>query len=137
MKTANLQRMWNGRTCALWPRAKRTIRKKVMDPIRIKSGIVPIDSLDLYIERFLGTKAMGRVPEWVGKAFGLERGALVQVNAIEACPKCGSSLGTEILIIREQGIERYRIPKPPHKLVLRDLRKACGIETGHKPVPKC
>ena len=113
------------------------MREKATDRMKIKSEIVPIDSLDWYIEKFQETKAMGRAQEWMRKAFGLERGALVQVNAIEACPGCGSSLGTEILIIREQGVERYRIPKPPHKLVLRDLRKACGKETGHKPVPKC
>ena len=104
--------------------------------MRIKSEIVPIDSLDWYIEKFQETKAMGRVQEWTRKAFGLERGALVQVNAIQACPNCKSPLGTEILVIREQGIGRYRIPKPPHKLVLRDLRLACEKEIRIKPVPK-
>ncbi|HVM33519.1 MAG TPA: hypothetical protein VMU88_10325 [bacterium] len=104
--------------------------------MKIKGEIVPIDSLDWHILKFQETKTMGPVQEWTRKAFDLERGALVQVNAIQACARCKSLLGTEILIIRERGIERYQIPKPPHRLGLRDLRMACEKETGKKPAPQ-
>ncbi len=91
-----------------------------MDPMRIKGEIIPIDSLDWHILKFQETKAMGRAQEWMRKAFNLERWVLVQVNEIQVCPKCKWP-GTEIVVLREQGIERYQMPKPPQRLVLADF----------------